>query len=584
MRDSAEHCCSALAGTDLREAVVRLPWLCPGAAALTALGRLPSSETWEALRSDTGAVLLVLRQPGVTLADRLDSPALLDEVLNHLDTNTPLSADWNAPSIRSIFHTGLVRAQIAEAVARRTGRIDPQTAWILGLLTPLGWYAACTLNTSAVLACLDDPASRTQPVEAQRRHWGIDAAALARRLTRYWNLPNWLSTIVGHLGLPADAAIALGADGDLVHLGRLAIALAGERGFSLGEVVGDVAADAVALGLLPEELSRLDLPAPASTPVWQDPRQVPLLRDLLVVAAENRRLRGDAVRRRTEDEADRLHDALECHAVDAAERLRANKLAAMAEFAAGAGHEINNPLAVISGQAQYVLSHAAEWFTADGADGPRKSLQAIITQTKRIHGLLRDLMQFARPTPPRPAWFDLTELLTEVSATLHDLAEQRHVRLEAHAGTARVRVHADREQVKSALIHLLRNGIEAAPVEGWTRIVLSAPAHGRVEVSVEDSGSGPNELQRAHLFDPFFSGRSAGRGRGLGLPTAWRLAGLQGGDVRFDPPRLGVPTRFILGLPWSPAPEPEQAPRVASPVFTETVGLNGVALNGYQRD
>jgi signal transduction histidine kinase len=50
------------------------------------------------------------------------------------------------------------------------------------------------------------------------------------------------------------------------------------------------------------------------------------------------------------------------------------------------------------------------------------------------------------------------------------------------------------------------------------------------------------------MFDPFFSGRSAGRGRGLGLPTAWRLAREHGGDVRHVPHPDG-PTRFVLALP-----------------------------------
>ena len=65
---------------------------------------------------------------------------------------------------------------------------------------------------------------------------------------------------------------------------------------------------------------------------------------------------------------------------------------------------------------------------------------------------------------------------------------------------------------------------------------------------------------RDHLFDPFYSGRSAGRGRGLGLSAAWRLARQHGGDVRFDAAAVGV-TRFVLSLPadlieTSPSPAP----------------------------
>jgi signal transduction histidine kinase len=483
--------------------------------------------------------------------------------------------DWHASQIRLVLRTGLACAWIAEALARRLKRIDPERAWAAGLLTPLGWYAACALDPDAAAACLADPSLAADPVGTQRRHWSADDGVLARRVARRWGLPDWLTAVVGRLGLPAGAAADLGADADLFRLTRLAAGLARERGLDLGQEAGD--ADAAALGLSPEDLARLELPPAPPETAWQDPRQVPLLRDLLTVAAENRRLREGALRRRAEVETDRLHDALERQARGEAERLRAGKLAAMAEFAAGAGHEINNPLAVISGQAQYVLGHAARWFSAEAGDTPRKSLQTIIAQSNRIHGLLRDLMQFSRPPAPRPRWFDLAELLGESAAALRDLAEHRRVRLDIQAGTGRTRVHADRDQVKTALTNLVRNAVEAAPAEGWTRAVLSAPADGCVAVVVEDSGPGPDRSQWDHLFDPFWSGRSAGRGRGLGLPTAWRLARLQGGDVCFEPPSADGPTRFVLQLPWAPCPESESGATVNGVALTVALAACGLA-------
>jgi signal transduction histidine kinase len=69
---------------------------------------------------------------------------------------------------------------------------------------------------------------------------------------------------------------------------------------------------------------------------------------------------------------------------------------------------------------------------------------------------------------------------------------------------------------------------------------------------VEDSGPGPAEADLDHLFDPFYSGREAGRGRGLGLAIAWRLARVNGGDVRYAPVP-GGPTRFVLELPATAA-------------------------------
>ena len=125
-------------------------------------------------------------------------------------------------------------------------------------------------------------------------------------------------------------------------------------------------------------------------------------------------------------------------------------------------------------------------------------------------------------------------------------------------GPDRLAAWADVEQTRQALACLARNAVEAAPAGGWVRLTAEA-LPGGVEALVEDSGPGPAADQRPHLFDPFYSGRSAGRGKGLGLPVAWRLARQQGGAVRLEPPRPGQPTRFVLSLPRPDAPEGRHA-------------------------
>src|SRR5205814_621844 len=91
----------------------------------------------------------------------------------------------------------------------------------------------------------------------------------------------------------------------------------------------------------------------------------------------------------------------------------------------------------------------------------------------------------------------------------------------------------DPAQMRTVLTALIRNAIEAAPPAGWARLSIEQTPNGLALV-MEDSGPGPTLADREHLFDPFYSGRKAGRGRGLGLSTAWQLARLHGGLVRFD--------------------------------------------------
>jgi signal transduction histidine kinase len=123
-------------------------------------------------------------------------------------------------------------------------------------------------------------------------------------------------------------------------------------------------------------------------------------------------------------------------------------------------------------------------------------------------------------------------------------------------------VSADAAQARLVLTSLLRNAIEAAPTNGWAGIRVERADDSTLNLVIEDNGQGPPAAIREHLFDPFFSGRSAGRGRGLGLPIAWRLARQQGGEVRFDGVNQGV-TRFVLTLPLA-----------ETPVFTQGVGYH----------
>ncbi|HZT80028.1 MAG TPA: ATP-binding protein [Gemmataceae bacterium] len=588
----------------LAEAAGHLPGWLPSAASLTALARSPDAAGWQRVRPDPGAVLLALRHadavraaPGLSFFPALlRTPFVLEEALRLLDADAPF-VDWGRPAVQPVHQAALTCARWAGRLAEATGRCDPDNAWAAGLLAPLGWLAVCAAGGAAeVGACLADPELARDPAAVQRRHWGLDHAALARRLARRWGLPPWLEAVVGHLGLPLDLAQSFGAEPALFLVVQLAVHLAQRPGRPcLHLPVGaTLAGAAAALGLDAQQLDALDLAedretgrpgdrekaaAPVSVPAGLlvsvsaglpvslsgDPRGVPLLRDLLAVAVENRRLHNAPAAERLEADVDALHEALERQRRAEQDNLQSRKLEALAEFAAGAGHEINNPLAVISGQAQYLLAREPE-------PERQKALRTIVGQAQRIHQVLRELMQFARPPRPQKQPVDVAGLVREVLTAAEESAGPRQVRLLPPEGESAVFVAADPAQLRTALNCLVRNAVEAASAagggrlsaispeptadgrpptaDGWVRVRLERPA-GRVEVVVEDSGPGPTPAQREHLFDPFFSGRQAGRGRGLGLPTAWRLAREHGGDVRF----VGLPdgpTRFVLSLPAGP--------------------------------
>jgi signal transduction histidine kinase len=465
----------------------------------------------------------------------LRDPVVLEAALRHLARQGPGFADWNQPELRPIYQASQWYARSARLVAERANCCAADNAWVGGLLAPLGWLAAGTVDAAQTANCFGAAASAT-----------LDHAAISRRLCQAWRLPMWLGTICGHLALPADVAQSLGADPPLFQIVQLAVTLVQRRHPALGLAVGPPAPElAAALGFTSTEIKDLEAavneamlrPLPVLT--WEPLQQVPLLFDVLRIAADNLRLRDFPALDSLQRDVDSLQRAVVQQRAGEHGRLMGLKLGALAEFAAGAGHEINNPLAVISGQAQYLLAHEEE-------PARRRALQTITSQAQRIHQILTELMQFARPPVAHKQCVDVPCLVRDVVESLQGLAGDRKVRLvcpEPEPGT----LLADPAQARTALCCLLRNAIEAAPADGWAGIRVECSAEGTVNLVVEDNGGGLAQVNKEHIFDPFYSGRKAGRGRGLGLPTAWRLARQQGGDVSFD--TAGPPTRFILSLP-----------------------------------
>ena len=557
----------------LGEAAIDLPWACPSAASLAALAP-DRSDLFDSLRHDPGAVLLLLRDASAEGSFELSAEGYrrgLAFSLRHLHDGV---ADWNLSGPRLLLDRCRRQAWLAAELAERVGGISKQQAWAGGLLAPLGWIAAALRDPHELeldlLRCNDAGESS----HWQRERWGLDHASIARRLARSWRLPSWLTTIVGHLGLPVGIAESLGADAKLFRVVQTACLLAQREGFGLGLAVGESLDEALrSLGLDAEEASRLSRSAAARTmdaPEWESPNANSCLAELLKWKLNQLDDDRTALVARLHDDIDGMHVALERLSSDEHERLHTMKLAALAELAAGAGHEINNPLAVISGQAQYVLKQLEsveeqliEDPDASDAFAPFQrrmalSLQKIVGQVHRIHHVLTDLMQFARPGLPRLQRLSLAKLLSEIAMAVNTFAMERKVRLGTLDVPSSLHVQADPNQLRTALTNLLKNAIEAAPQDGLAAIKVRTLENGGVEIAIEDNGVGLSDEAKRHLFDPFYCGRPAGRGRGLGLPAAWRLIRQHGGDVRLDEAATDV-TRFIATLPSYEVLEPIEA-------------------------
>ncbi|HLJ10627.1 MAG TPA: HAMP domain-containing sensor histidine kinase [Planctomycetaceae bacterium] len=222
-------------------------------------------------------------------------------------------------------------------------------------------------------------------------------------------------------------------------------------------------------------------------------------------------------------------------------RLLELKLRALAEFAAGAGHEINNPIATIIGYVQQLLA-------AERDPDRRHALTTIGAQAYRIRDMIGDVMLFARPPTPRPQEIELAELVDEVSAKFADQARDSRIRLQVESGP-KAPVYADPVQLRVVVGSLLRNSMEAL-ASGGTIVIKAQPAEkaGRrwALITVQDDGPGLSEPDREHLFDPFYSGRQAGRGLGFGLSKCWRIVCMHGGRIEVESPPEGGTVITVL--------------------------------------
>lgn len=219
--------------------------------------------------------------------------------------------------------------------------------------------------------------------------------------------------------------------------------------------------------------------------------------------------------------------------MDTEARLRELKLEAMAEFAAGAGHEINNPVATIAGRAALLLKSETD-------PERRRALETIGGQAYRIRDMIGDAMTFARPPEPRCQCLSAGSVIREAIEQLKrsPLADSGTIEMEVDES---IELDADPEQFRVVVSCLLKNSLEAVERFGGGQIRLSLQAESKAAtadggedwalLTVSDDGPGLNEVEREHLFDPFFSGRQAGRGLGFGLSRCWRIVRMHGGEI-----------------------------------------------------
>jgi len=233
--------------------------------------------------------------------------------------------------------------------------------------------------------------------------------------------------------------------------------------------------------------------------------------------------------------------------------LQTERLAAVGQLAAGAAHEINNPLAIISARTQLMENREQD-------EKKRKDLHQIAKQIERISSILQSLMGFARPNSPQVTKVDLNTLLQKIIGLVESIFQTYRIPIVKKLSPELPLILADSNQLEQVFLNLIINAKHAMETEGGVLTISSMFQHDgkRISVSVKDTGCGiaPENLSR--IFDPFFSTKSEGKGTGLGLSTAYGIVTNHYGEIKVVSEE-GKGTEMIVILPVStPVAMPEK--------------------------
>ncbi len=227
---------------------------------------------------------------------------------------------------------------------------------------------------------------------------------------------------------------------------------------------------------------------------------------------------------------------------------QADKLASVGRLAAGIAHEINNPLTGVLSYASLLRKRL------EGNTEVCDDLDVIVRETVRCRGIIRGLLDFARPTTPARKPMDLDEVVRKAVSVVMTQLSQHHVDLSLDLASDLPTVHADANQIQQVVVNLLLNAADAIGTEGGSiRATTRRGASSSIELLIEDSGCGipPEDLPR--IFEPFFTTKG-NQGTGLGLAVSWGIVEAHGGSLEVQS-ELGHGSKFTLRLSTAAVPE-----------------------------
>lgn len=213
---------------------------------------------------------------------------------------------------------------------------------------------------------------------------------------------------------------------------------------------------------------------------------------------------------------------------------RADRLATLGQLAAGAAHEIRNPLTSIRSTIQYLQKDIKD-------QSKIKMVTDIIEEVDRINEIIEGLLSFSRPTKPEIELVDLELLLHQTISLITTTASKRNIKIIFNFNAPQKHLKADPAQLKQVFLNIIMNAFEAMDENGELSIAVDLhhkmsqfipEQQSSFSITFQDSGEGIPKESIDHIFDPFFTTKKTGTG--LGLSISYGIIQQHHGDIEIE--------------------------------------------------
>jgi PAS domain S-box-containing protein len=221
--------------------------------------------------------------------------------------------------------------------------------------------------------------------------------------------------------------------------------------------------------------------------------------------------------------------------------VRSQKLESIGTLAAGIAHEVGNPLTSISSLVQVIQRTTND-------EAAKDKLELIKNQINRIARIIRDLVDFSRPSTNVERLTDVNRIVRDALNIVQYGKRVKDIAFEVELTDTLPPLMVVADQLTQVFINILINAVDSFEGKPGTIRVVSGMNDGHVEIRVIDSGKGISKDDRDKIFEPFFTTKEVGEGTGLGLWVSYGIVKNFRGDIRVES-NPGMGSTFTVVFP-----------------------------------